>query len=311
MGSSPNVLIAILNYNKNEETLRCLISVKNLNYPNFKVLVIDNGSEKDIFKDIKSVYPEAATIKLEDNVGAAAGRNVAIDYAASSQYEYILFLDNDTIIDTFALLELVKLAESDSNIAAVGTKTYYLDDKQKIWNFGGKINWLRGEFVDTCQGSYDVGQFDKIKEADTFPIGFGIVKTKVIREIGKIWEDYFIYYEETDWHVRMKKLGYKLMMCPSAIIWHDYSSPSQNQVFYYYRIRNRLLFMSRNAPKLEKAVFFFYYLFDFGYYTLLTLYLSEKSLELKAALLGVSDFLRGRFGKREFFSRQIKKGAIN
>ena len=222
-------------------------------------------------------------------------------------------MDNDAVVEDATLTELVKVAESDPKVAAVGAKAYYYEQRQKIWNFGGRIDWVRGKFFDTEQNEFNRESFKTEKETDTFPIGFGITRTDVIKKAGKIDERYFIYYEETDWHIRMKRLGYKLMVTSKARIWHKVSSSlgKESAAFYYYRTRNRLLFMYKNAPKIKFCLFMLYFLYDFTYNTWLTLYLSRRPKECRAALWGIIDFLRGKSGKRilndDYLSEPISK----
>jgi len=300
MHKEPFVYIMLISFNQEKDTLECLHSLRSLDYKNYRVILVDNGSVDSLSEKVYSDFKDIKLIKLNSNVGAAAGRNIGINYALKKGCEYIFFLDNDAVVEPSTLTELVKVAETDSKIVAVGAKTYYYDEPKKIWNFGGKICWLKGKFIDTQQGKFDNGQFDSGKEVDTFPIGFGIVRTDVIKKVGEIDERYFVYYEETDWHVRMKRVGHRIVVTPKAKIWHKASSAlgMESPFFYYYRTRSRLLFMFKNAPKIYLPFFFLYFIYDFSYNTLLTLFLSERPNQLHAAVIGLFDFIRGRFGKR-------------
>lgn len=297
---SKKVLIAVVNWNDYKATLECLESLELLDYNNFEILLIDNGSTDGSADKIIERYPDIRLFKIKTNLGAAGGRNLSIEYALNSDYDYIFFLDNDAIVEKNTLKELIAVAEKYPSIAAVGAKTYYFHNQQKIWNFGGKISWFRGKFIDSHQGEFDNLQLESEKQVDTFPIGFGIVKTETIRGIGKLDERYFIYYEETDWHVRMRKHGYELIMAPKARIYHKRSSSlgSESPYFYYYRTRNRLLFILKNSPKFYLPFFLLYFIHDFLYDSILTLYLSKKRQELRASIIGLLDFALARFGKR-------------
>lgn len=303
------VIICIVNWNDYRKTIECLESLKQLKYENFRILLIDNGSVDGSIEKITKQYPCLLLFSLKHNIGAAAGRNIGIDYALNSGFDYIFFLDNDAVVESSTLDELIRVAEDRPDVAAVGAKTYYFNEPKKIWNFGGRINWLKGRFFDTCQGKSDQENFSEVKEVDSFPIGFGIVRCGAIKKVGKIEENYFIYYEEADWHIRMRKLGYKLAAVAQAHIRHNFSSSlgMESPYFYYYRTRNRLLFMLKNAPKIYLVFFFLYFLYDFTYHTLLTLYLSKKPQQLRAAVIGLLDFFRGRFGKRSLSDTFINR----
>jgi len=307
----PQVLILILNHNQKTDTLRCLESLMELNYSNYKILLVDNNSKDGTADKIGKLYPEVILIETKINLGCAGGRNVGIKYFLfQTKADYILFLDNDTEVDADLLNNLINVAESDNKIGLVAMKVYYFDEPNKFWFAGGaKINWLKGRFYNSGQGEMDYGQFDNGKEIDSIPGGFTFIKREVLEKAGKLDERYFIYYEDPDWCVRVKKTGFKIAFAPGAKVWHKASSSlgMESPAFYYYRTRNRLLFMWKNAPRIKFFLFFFYFLYDFSCHTLLTLYLSRKPKQFRASLIGVMDFLRGRFGERAFTEDLLKR----
>jgi len=293
------ILICVLTYNSAQETLACVASLKALREDPIDIVVIDNGSTDDTERHIRNAYSDITYVKNAVNSGAAGGRNIGLARVLKGGWDYVFFVDNDAVVDPEALGELIRCADEDRSLAAVGAITYYAGEKTKIWNFGGRIDWLRGRFYDGCQGADDAGQFADVKECDSFPIGFGIVRTEAIRKVGLLDERYFIYHEEADWHARMKRAGYRLAVTPRAKIYHKVSQSigMETPAFHYYRTRNRLLFMQKNAPRLALAGFCFFFLYDFLFNTMLTLYLNGKRPHMRAALRGVADFLRRRFGK--------------
>jgi len=301
MAVGKKVIICVLTYNNCQDTLNCLRSLQSLAYDRnvCRTVVVDNGSTDMTALEVAKRYPDVEIIRKETNTGAAAGRNAGIAYALNGEWEYIFFIDNDALVEPGTLGELIRTAESDPKLAAVGAITYYAGDRTKVWNYGGRVDWCRGEFFGFEQGVVDRGQYDSVREVDSFPIGFGIVRTEVIRKVGILDERYFIYYEEADWHARMRKAGYRLAVTPRAKIYHKVSSAFglESPAFYYFRTRNRLLFMWKNAPRLQLALFLFWFLYDVSCHTMLTLYLSGKPAQMRGALLGVRDFTRGRFGK--------------
>jgi len=307
----PKVIIVVISHNQINYSLNCLFSISKLNYYNYDILFIDNGSRDGTYEVIKSNFPEINLIQLKNNIGAAGGRNLGINFALNRDFDYIFFLDNDAIVEPDTLTELIRVASGNLEIVGVGAITYYFGNPSKIWNFGGRIDWLRGFFIDTHQNKLNECVFDNFNMVDSFPIGFGIIKCEIIKKIGNIDEKYFIYFEEADWHIRIKRLGYKLAVTPKARIWHKVSSSlgKETSGFYYYRTRNRLLFMIKNAPWFLLPVFFFYFIYDFSYNTLLTLHLSKKYEQLRAAMIGVLDFLSGRFGKR-FLSDELLRRPL-
>lgn len=294
------VIINILNWNQYETTLECLASIREVDYDNFEVVVIDNGSTDDSAKIISQAYRDIHIIRNKENLGCCEGRNVGIRYSLRKRPDYIFLLDNDTIVDKNILKELVKVAESDKRIGLVAPMVYYHQDRNMVWVAGGgRIDWIRGRFYDLGMKEIDNGQFRE-KKVEAVPEGFSFVRREVFETAGLIDPDFFYYYESGDWNTRIVKRGWRIVFASEAKIWHKYSFSHGNESpqFYYYRTRNRLLFMWKTAPRICLIIFFFYFIYDFSYNTLLTLYLSKKPRQIRAALIGILDFLRGKFGER-------------
>ena len=166
MKKEPFVYVMITNFNERETTLQCLDLVGRLDYKNFRVILVENSDKEDISEEIKRFYPEVILIRNICNLGPAAGRNVGIKYALDKECDYIFFLDNDCVVEPSTLTEFVKKAEGDAGFGVVGAKTYFCD-VPRIYNFGGKIDWLRGRFVDTDYGRPGSEVTKAEKEADT------------------------------------------------------------------------------------------------------------------------------------------------
>jgi len=298
----PYIVILILNHNQKIYTLSCLESLRKIKYANYSVLLVDNDSTDGSVDAVKEDFPEVKIIKSDENLGCAGGRNLGIDYFLNqTDADYLFFLDNDTVVDVGLLKELTSVVEMDPDIGIVSMKVYYLNQPNKFWFAGGaKINWLKGYFYNSGQDQFDSGQFDNNKKIDSVPGGFTFIKRKVIEKVGKLDERYFIYFEDPDWCLRAKRKGFKIAFAPKAKVWHDASSSlgMESPAFFYYRTRNRLLFMRKNASNFIFFIFCLYFLYDFTYKTLLTLYLSGKPKQLRASVIGVLDFLRGKFGKK-------------
>lgn len=310
---NPEVYILLLTYNQKSHTLECIKSLKKLDYSNYKIIVVDNGSSDGIADEIYKLYPEIILLRSKINLGCAAGRNLGIRYFLDhTTADFLFFLDNDTEVDNGLLKELVKVA-SETSADVFGMKVYYKGEPDKFWFAGGgRINWPKGSFYDSGQGGIDNGQFDKAKEIDSIPGGFTFIKREVLDKVGGLDERYFIYYEDPDWCLRVRKAGFKMAFAPKAKVWHKASSSLgiESPAFYYYRTRNRLLFVRENASRIYFCSFCLYFLYDFTYNTLLTLYRSGKIEQARAAIIGVFDFLRGRSGKRELPPEILRKPLL-
>lgn len=203
-------------------------------------------------------------IKNEDNYGFAEGNNIAIRYALQkTDTDYVLILNNDTIVDKEFLNELVKVAESSSDIGAVGPKTYFYDNKNIIQWIGGGI--LKPEYfkVQTL-GSFEVdkGQYDNNIKIDYISGSCMLCKRKVVEKIDLMDPSYFMYFEDGDWCLRMLKAGYKCSYAFKSKIWHKMGKSSTNCFKTYYYHRNRVYVAKKNLKRTEyyKALIKFIFL---------------------------------------------------
>lgn len=262
------VSIRTLNWNGLANTTECLESLKKITYPNYDVIVVDNGSKGDDVKVLREKFKSYVYIIENDkDYGFAEGSNIGIRYALKNlNSDYILLLDNDTTVDPEFLTELVKVAESDPKIGIVGSLVYYHNEPKKIWFGGGKINWWEGATYHLHLNEIDNGQINEIKEVD-YIVGCALMaKREVFEKIGLLDLEYFIYFEETDFCVRAKRAGYKIVFVPGSKIWHKISSSGGGEfspTFAYYYTRNKILFMKKNAPKLCWVTFPFFFI---GYF---------------------------------------------
>jgi len=196
------------------------------------------------------------------NLGFAEGNNVGIRRALEKGADYVLLLNNDTVVDPEFLGELVKVGESDERIGIVGPKVYYYDyngRKDVIHSAGAKIYMRRGTAPPIGINEVDRGQYDVLRQVDYLEGACMLIKRDAIHKIGLLSPEYFMYWEETDWCVRAHKAGYKTVYVPRAVVWHkiDARQTSINKV--YYMTRNTFLFMKKHATKKEYMSFLLYF----------------------------------------------------
>ncbi len=298
----PKVMIVMLNWNQLEKTSRCLQSIRKIEYPSIETVVIDNGSTDNSPDRIEADFPEVRLIRNGYNCGCAGGRNIGIRYFLAHDAEFLFIADNDLVFDSQVISELVEAAEKDERIGIVGPHSYFYDQPDRLWQAGGgRFNAIKGKLCETGWGERkDAPEFQRAKEVDAIPGATEFIRRAVFESVDGIDERFFIYYEDTDFCLRVKKAGFKLITAPRAKVWHDCSSSlgMESPAFYYYRTRNRLLFMRKNFSGAIFALFLLYFMFDFSYSTLLTLYLSKRRREFLASVNGVLDFFKGNFGKK-------------
>ena len=254
----PLVYIIILNWNGLKDTIECLDSVIKLNYPNFRLVVVDNGSTDGSTDIISRNYPKVIVLENEENLGYAKGNNVGIRYALENNADYVWLLNNDTVVEQNALLNMVIEAEGDPHSGIIGSKIYYPNSGKKIWFAGAMINWSRGISNHIGMNETDVGQYDYVKEIDRVAGCSMLVKREVCNRVGLFDDNFFLYVEEVDWCVRARRAGFKCLFVPSSIVYHKgLTSVSLigacSKVFNYYNTRNFLYLIQKsfNSPLRE------------------------------------------------------------
>ena len=318
------VYIIISNWNGWRDTIGCLESVFQSSWTDYQVIVRDNastdGSEEEILRWAKSKslsfirydrqtaeegglsekeealkHPSMVFIQTGENLGYAGGNNVAMRYVLGrGDAKYIWLLNNDTVVDKEALVELVKLAETDEEIGMVSSKLLYHDRPNILQTAGGSriVPWMGNASI-IASNEEDSGRWDSPLEPDCLNGASLLVKTEAIKAIGLMDEKYFLYWEDADWGVRARRKGYRLLYCPKSKVWHKeggttgYLSPQAD----YYWIRNGLYFTNKFYPYYLPLVPFSYLV----KYTLVRA-LKRQPSNFNVFIKGVIDFLRGKTG---------------
>ena len=248
---SPLVYLVVLNWNGLEDTIACLESCRAISYPRLRVLVVDNGSVDGSQAAIRERFPDVELIETGRNLGFAGGNNVGIRRALEQGADYVLLLNNDTLVDRGFVDALVRTARSDPAIGMLCSKIYRVDPPDVLWYAGGyMIEWL-GWGRHRGDGVRDVGQFETLEEINR-PTGCSLMVTRALCErVGLLGEEYFLYAEDLDWGLRARRAGFKVVYDPGSRVWHKVSrstSGSRSGVVLYYYVRNLMLCLDRNRP---------------------------------------------------------------
>jgi GT2 family glycosyltransferase len=278
---APEVCIIILNWNGINDTIECLESLRATTYRNYNVIVVDNGSEGNEAEILKHRYGDyASVIRNDRNCGFAEGNNIAIRYALEHSHpDYFLLLNNDTVVHPSFLDELIGAAEGAPSIGIVGPKVYFHGNR-RFQAAGATVSLWTGQSSLTGYGQLDRGQYDVMRDVD-WVIGCALlIKTNLIGTIGLLYSPYFALYEETEWCLRCKRAGYRVVYVPQAIIWHK-GAQTTNKVGgfrAYYTGRNRFIFMRRNCSSLQFASFCVQFPFRYLFLTTGSLLISQRDV---------------------------------
>jgi len=297
-GMSPLVIITVFNYNGEINTAECLDSVLRLNYPNYRIVIIDNGSTDASYGNLKKRYPELEFLEIKVNCGFVGAVNKALEYFALSGGDYIFLLSNDTTVNPGMLSELVLRGENDAKAGIIGPKVYYYHDPKRIYSAGGYVNFRTGIKGLIGAKQMDKGQFEIPRYVD-YIAGCGmLVKREVYDRIGKFDSEYFMYSEESDYCQRAKSAGFQNLYVPDARMLHKVCGTniylSKNYIYYF--IRNQLLFMKKHARwyMWPSFLIFFFAYHCLGYAVLLAQH--RLFAVIPCIFRGVRDFFSGKYG---------------
>lgn len=247
----PLVYCVILTMNARDVLLETLDSVYKMTYPNFKVLVVDNGSIDGTPEILRGKYKWVSVIENGENLGVTGGRNVGMKYALEHGADWVYHLDNDVIVDPNLLTELMNVAVRDENIGIMGAKIYYYSQPNILWYAGGRINYFNGLVSHRGKGKLDKGQYDKIEDV-RFVVGCSfLIKKAVLERVGLFDPVYNPFYaEDTDMCARAIRAGFRIVYVPTAKLWHRVSTSSGGVVTpkrMTLKIEKNLIFFKRYA----------------------------------------------------------------
>lgn len=274
---SSKVSIILLNYNGAEDTIACLQSLRGIYYNNYNIVIVDNASTDDSVKRIHHYLQsqslvfnfyrspneamqsqlsqtEFTLLQTEYNGGYGYGNNIGIRYALKHGAEYVLVLNNDTVVDPGFLKPMVQMCEADDTIGIASGKIYFYDRPDVFWFNGGKFNSLTSRIEHICFNKEDTGQ--KPPEENTFITGcMWLIPGRMFEKVGFITEEYFMYVEDIEYCYRVLKQGFTLKVSEKSRIWHKIGGATDSQLSpfsVYMMSRNLVIFI-----KLHFTVFRF------------------------------------------------------
>lgn len=299
----PNVFIILLQWNNSTVTVECLESLRKVTYSNKRIILIDNGSTDGSLQEIRKWIEQNKEgdsidiIPLENNRGFTGGNNVGIEFALRNNADYVLLLNNDTIVTPDFLSTLIETASQNNNIGAAGCKITYYPATSKIWFNGGRIDYFRGAFYGINKDS------EGIKPSDFITGCTMLLPASVLKKVGILDERFFLGTEDIDLSYRIKDAGYKLLVNSDAVIHHKVSLTQGGRyspTYQYYFHRNRMIFFSERLSGLKKISFFvFQFIFIIPAWIFIQL-IKGRGKAIRAALQGYVDYARGKTGRYRY-----------
>lgn len=301
---NPSVAIILLNWNNSAETLQCLESLKQVTYGPMEIIVVDNGSKDDSLLELAKYREELpfTVLKNSENLGFSGGNNTGIAYALARDSAYILLLNNDTTVAADFLEELVREGEAHKDVGIIGPAIYFSKSPRLLWFNGGKLLWRR---MTGCITHDDLWQEQhKTEPQETgFITGCALMaRRNVFENIGTLDPRFFLYFEDADFNIRAKRVGWRMRVVPRAKIWHQVSVTTLGKLgsptVLYYHNRNILLLARKHGPWWIR-IYMHFWAFWKAWKQIVKILILPVSVDQKTKarfiLRGVMDYYRGSF----------------
>jgi GT2 family glycosyltransferase len=319
----PKVSIITINWKNYSDTIECVESLMRQDYAEFKIFILDNGSndnsvrcielwgEEKVGRDFISVPAvgverplfdqKVVLLKSPENLGFAGGNNLACQFALKTGADYIWFINNDTVHDSGALSAMVEAAQKAYRAGMICSKVCYFNKPDIVESLGVTMKAPFGIFKHIGQGMRDCNiDSAPIEIQHVYGCSF-LVNCESIKEAGFMDERYFILREENDWGKRVQQKGWKLYCAPGSKVWHKVSATigKRSDTFFYYVTRNTLLFMKDYYPLFLVPTVLSLLPLVVGLILIDTILSERKAVykRLRMAVLGYLHFFKGKFGK--------------
>ena len=273
--------IVIINWNSFDLTSDTLVSLSSTSYKNYDIIVVDNFSTDNSAAQLEKDFPSIILLRSDENKGFTGGNNLGFDYAINEGYEYVMMLNNDVAVEPDFLEPLVVKLDMDEKIGGVQPLIYFYHDRELIWNAGSRYNDIFG--IPYILGYYrkDKGQLQrkKQKSIDWITGCAFMIRTEVLKKVGVLKQDFFIYYEDVDLSFRIKEAGYALAYEASSVVYHktgmSHKSKEKlkegylNPKVHYLNARNRLFVLKEYTQKIAIPTVILYqiiYFFGISFY---------------------------------------------
>lgn len=293
----PGVAVVTVNYNGRPYIGDFLLSLRGVRYPSMQLYVVDCGSRDGSPEVVERLMPEATVIRLGDNLGFTGGNNAGVEQALRDGYPYVLFLNNDTVLDPNLIAALMARA-APRTLVVPRVELFgaggLLDDT------AGDFDWRRGVWKSSLYGRPAPPDFQEEREVEMASLCCLLAPASVFRHAGLLDERLFMYYEDFDWVRRARSAGYRIRYVPEAVVFHRKSASSgggDSPFKLYYATRNRVALLRRYGDRAGFAVFSL----DFALTRIVRAaqYLLTGRSSLAGAMLrGWTDAYRGRMGRR-------------
>lgn len=287
-------------YPQLKEALQAFIKVKTPKRFTVTITVIDNESNEKELKKIKKLFPSVIFLSQKENLGVPAGFNVGYKYGVDHGADFLMMISPDLRIENDVLEKLSNAMLEDLTIGIASCKMLLKTVPSRIFFVQGKLDPKRKSSDHVGLFEVDKGQYDNTQVTDFLNCPL-LIRREIFEKVGFFRPEFFMYYEDIDWHTRIKKAGYKLVCIKDAITWNleIFDSTKVNARKEYYTARNLLYYVKLNYDLKDQLIAYIYTIKE----AIGLLFNLLKGRDMKKShykLLGMKDFLIGKTGRKDF-----------
>jgi GT2 family glycosyltransferase len=230
-GEAPKVAVIVLNWNGKALTLDCVRSLLEVRTPHVEIVVVDNASIDGSAEALRDAFGDRVTLIVNDkNLGFAEGNNVGIRYALDRGADFVMLLNNDTVVDAGLIDGMLRPFNSAPEVGVTGPKIYYYTPRDQIWFAGGEVFLWRGVSRHVGIREQDRGQYDEPRDVDYITGCALMARREVFAATGLLDPSYVAYYEDVDFCTRTTRAGFRIVYAPDGKVWHKISASTGGQM---------------------------------------------------------------------------------
>ncbi|WBL42586.1 glycosyltransferase family 2 protein [Algoriphagus halophytocola] len=297
--SDIRVAVILLNWNGIEFTRACLNSLSKVDFRDFKVILVDNASQNPEGEALKNEFPELDLIQNSENLGFSGGNNVGIRAALDQGFSHVLLLNNDTEVEPDFLGKMTEQISSYPEVGIVQPMICFLHEKGKIWSAGGTWKQALGRAI-TRGDRRMISAYQPASVNLDWATGCCMLLSReAIQKAGLLNEQYFAYFEDVEWSLRIRKSGFNIQLVPAAKIYHEAGASSKKKhdegtlspSVFFWHVRNQFYLIRSQGSLLGFAYHLGRFILWMGYFLLRGRFKKLKAVA-RGMAAGLSDQLQ-------------------
>lgn len=229
-GADGAVYVIVVNWNNAGDTIRCLESLSGVNVTEMRVLVVDNGSTDGSADTIRKRFPQYGLLELETNRMYGGGCNAGFELARKEGAEYVIFLNNDTVVDPGFLEPLISSFRDHDAVAITVPRIYYMDFPDRLWYAGGEVDLRMGRVAHRGIRKKDGERFDRACETEYATGCCLAMRVSDFSRFQGFDERFALYGEDVDLSLRVREAGKRVLYVPASRVWHSVSASGAGEL---------------------------------------------------------------------------------